>query len=194
MPYAARMHEAITDAELLCRYRQGDVRAFDVLYMRHRAPLFNFLMNHSGRNRQDVEEVFQETWAKVIRHRDRFDTTQAFAPWLYRIARNCLTDRWRHLAMVESIQVADDEAMLGAPSNGLRRPDRMAESADVRRRWEQALATLPALQREAVLLKLEADFSVDEIATITNADREAVKSRLRYGFAKLRERLEAFNE
>lgn len=194
MAYAARMHEAASDTELLRRYRHGDVRAFDALYARHRAPLFSFLMNHSGRRQVEVEEVFQETWLKVIRSRERFDDTQAFAPWLYRIARNCLTDRWRHLAAVESIHVADDDAMLGAPSNGLRRPDRLVESDALRARWQQALTALPALQREAVLLKLESDFSVEDIAAITEADREAVKSRLRYGIAKLRERLEAFHE
>jgi RNA polymerase sigma factor (sigma-70 family) len=194
MPYAARMHEAASDVELLRRYRQGDAKAFDALYARHRVPLFGFLMNHSGRHRQEVEEVFQETWLKVIRHGERFDDTQAFAPWLYRIARNCLTDRWRHLAAVESIHVVDDDAMLGAGSDGLRRPDRILESDNVRVHWERALAALPALQREAVLLKLEGGFSTDELAVITNADREAVKSRLRYGFAKLRERLEAFHE
>src|SRR5687768_4146012 len=83
MLYAARMHEAVTDAELLRRYRHGDMHAFDALYARHRVPLFNFQMNHSGRKRQEVEEVFQETWLKVIRNHERFDAAQAFAPWLY---------------------------------------------------------------------------------------------------------------
>lgn len=183
------MHEAASDAELLRRYRNGDMRAFDVLYARHRLPLFNFLLRHSGRARQEAEEVFQETWLKVIRNASRHDSRQAFAPWLYRIACNCLIDRWRHLAAVESIHVADDIALLGASSNGLQQPERSAMSADIRAHWEKALAALPALQREAVLLKLEGGFSLDELAVITGADREAVKSRLRYGIAKLRELL-----
>lgn len=179
------------DEQLMRAYVNGDAAAFDALYARHRVPLFNFLMNHSGRNRQEVEEVFQDTWLKVIRHRERFDSAKPFAPWLYRIARNCLVDRWRHLALVEALHVADDDALLGAGSNGLLQPDRQAHGEGIRARWERALATLPALQREAVLLKLEADFSVDELAAITQANREAVKSRLRYGLAKLRELLDA---
>lgn len=184
------MHEAASDAQLLNRYRDGDVRAFDVLYARYRLPLFNFLLRHSGRPRQEVEEVFQETWLKVIRHAGRHDGRQALAPWLFRIARNCLVDRWRHLAAVESIHVSDDIAMLGASSNGLLQPDRALHGDDIREHWQRALASLPALQRETVLMKLEMDFSLDDIAAITGAGRETVKSRLRYGMAKLRERLD----
>ncbi len=179
-------NEPASDAELVRRYRRGDARAFDALYARHRVPLFGFLMNHSGRRRQDVEEVFQETWLKVIRHLERYDANQAFTPWLYRIARNCLTDRWRHLGVVESLHVADDDALLGAGSDGRMQPERRAQSDEIRARWQRALAALPALQREAVLLKLEADLSLDELAQVTGANRETVKTRLRYGMEKLR--------
>lgn len=179
-----------TDSDLLAAYRRGDANAFDALYARHRVSLFNFLLNHSGRRRHEVEDVFQETWIKVIRHADSFDCAKPFAPWLYRIARNCLTDRWRHLAAVESIHVSDDIAMSGASSNGTLRPERAASGEDIRRRWETALAALPALQREVVLLKLETDLDLDTLAEITGAPRETVKSRLRYGMNRLREMLQ----
>ena len=184
------MHETATDGELLARYcRHGDARAFDVLYERHRLPLFNFLFAHSGRRRQDVEEVFQETWLKVIRNAAQFDTTQAFAPWLYRIARNCLVDRWRHLGVVASLHVADDVSLSGASSNGLHQPERLLGSREIGDRWRHALSALPSLQRETLLLKLENDFSLEEIAAITGTERETVKSRLRYATAKMREML-----
>src|SRR5690606_31130625 len=116
-----------------------------------------------------------------------------FSPWLYRIARNCLTDRWRHLASVESLHVADDDALLGAGSDGLHQPQRRAESADIGARWRAALAALPTAQREAVLLKFEAGLDVDEIAAVTATHRETAKSRLRYGLSKLREMLAEVN-
>lgn len=184
------MHETASDSELLAKYRKGDMRAFDALYARYRLPLLNFLLHQSGRRKQEVEEVFQETWLKVIRNAHQFNVSQRFAPWLYRIARNCLVDRWRQLAVVESIHVSSDIAMSGASSNGLFHPERRASSSEINARWEQALAKLPTLQREVVLLKMENEFSLEELSEITGAGRETVKSRLRYGIDKLRELLE----
>lgn len=188
------MHETVEDSELFARFARGDTRAFDVLYARHRLPLFNFLLRQSGRRRTEVEEVFQETWLKVIHNAERFDASQPFTPWLFRIARNCLVDRWRHLAAVESIHVSDDIAMSGAGSDGLHRPERRLASDTIRERWTNALAGLPAVQREAVLLKLEGNFSVAEIAAVTGEGRETIKSRLRYATAKLREQLEEVHD
>lgn len=180
------MHETAGDSDLFARYARGDAKAFDALYARHRVPLFSFLVRQSGRQKREVEEVFQETWLKVIDNAARFDASKPFAPWLYRIARNCLVDRWRHLGAVESIHVSNDIAMAGAASDGLHQPERLAGSDMLRERWQRALATLPAVQREALLLKLEGGFSLDDIAIITGAGRETVKTRLRYATARMR--------
>lgn len=181
--------EVQSDEDLMRRYQQGDAAAFDQLYARHRRSLYGFLVNHSGRSRQEVDEVFQETWLKVVRNRMRFDVSQAFGPWLFAIARNCLVDRWRHLGVVSSLHVSDHIAMQGASSDGIARPDRQAESADIGSAWQAALQALPTEQREVVLLKFETDMTLEEIGEITGAGRETVKSRLRYAMTKLRERL-----
>lgn len=186
--YSQQMHER-TDEQLLAAFSQGEMTAFDVLYARYRAPLFNFLLHRSGQRREEVEEVFQETWLKVIRHAARFDHALAFRAWVYQIARNCLIDRWRHLASVASIHVSNDIALDGAGSNGLFHPERRAASDDIHARWHSALAQLPAVQREVLLLKLEGDLGLDELALVTGVPREAAKSRLRYATAKMRELL-----
>lgn len=184
-----------TDEELMQRYCAGDAAAFDRLYARHRKALFGFLFNQSQRQHQEVDEVFQETWLKVIRNRRRYDNSQRFQPWLYAIARNCLIDRWRHLGAVNSLHVSDEESVQNASGNGLANPERLAASEDIQRRWQQALALLPPEQREAVLLKLETDMSLEQIAEVTSAGRETVKSRLRYAMNKLREQLaEVFHD
>lgn len=188
------MNQHPGDAELLQRYQRGDNAAFDTLYARWRLPLFTFLLRQSGRAKQEVEEVFQETWLKVIRNVDRYDAQHEFAPWLFRIARNCLTDRWRHLAAVASIHVSDDAAMAGAGSTGMFHPERRAASDDIQQRWQAALAMLPPAQREIVLLKLEADFDLATLADITGVPKETAKSRLRYGLDKLRELLQEVND
>ena len=179
----------ISDEVLMQRYQAGDAAAFDALYARYRRALFGFLVNQSNKAYSDVEEVFQESWLKVIRYQQQFDGSQRFAPWLYTIARNTLVDRWRHLGTVSSLQVSNEPAMLGASSNGLARPDRLAESDDIDAAWRRALAALPAEQREVVLLQLESDLTLEEIGHMVGVGRETVKSRLRYAMNKLRQSL-----
>ena len=183
-----------SDEELMQRYQEGSAAAFDELYEKYRRPLYGFLVNHSGRSRQEVDEVFQETWLKLVRNRKRFDSSQLFGPWLFTIARNCLVDRWRHLGRISSLHVSDDIAMQGASSSGLARPDRQAESASLGSAWQAALLALPAEQREVILLKFETDMTLDEMGEVIGAGRETVKSRLRYAMAKLRKSLHEWQE
>ena len=65
----------------------------------------------------------------------------------------------------------------------------MLSEFEQRRRLQLALETLPDDQREAFVLRMEAALSLAEIALITNTGQETVKSRLRYAFAKIREKL-----
>ena len=68
-------------------------------------------------------------------------------------------------------------------------PERQLSAFEERRRLQLALEELPADQREAVMLRLEQELSLEEIAQITGVGRETVKSRLRYALDKLRQRL-----
>lgn len=178
-----------SDEQLMLAYRHGNAAAFDALYARHRSRVFGFLLRHSRRDRAEVEEVFQDSWLKVIRRRDSYDPAKPFLPWLFAIVRNCMVDRWRHLGAVSSLHVSDDIAMQGASSNGLARPERRADSDGIRQRWEAALAILPVEQREALLLQLETGMTLEEIAAVTGTGRETVKSRLRYAMNKMRAEL-----
>lgn len=187
--------EQMSDEQLAGAYARGDADAFDALYARYRQPLFGWLKRSSSRSQEEVEEVFQDTWVKVIRGMERFDASRRFAPWLFRIARNCMIDRWRHLAAVNELQIADQDAVMNAADGDGNRPEARLHGEELAARWEAALAALPALQREALLLKLETDFDLDTLAATLGAPRETVKSRLRYAMQRLRARFEEiFNE
>ena len=175
----------MNDEQLASAYCDGNAAAFDQLYARHRLPLFAFLKRHSGRSQEEVEEVFQETWLKFIHAPQRFDATRPFAPWLFRIARNCMIDRWRHLSAVASLHVADHDALLGAGSDGRLQPEARMHAEELADRWEHALAALPTAQREALVLKLETGMNLEALAAALDAPREAVKSRLRYALKRM---------
>lgn len=181
------MREPDDDRELMLRYAKGDALAFEQLYNRHKGPLFRYLARHTG-NGANAEEVFQETWIKVIRARERYRPVAKFSTWLYQIAHNCFIDYVRRQGRnaLEAAGTTEPDA-LDAPNPG---PGRAAELSETAAKIAAALAALPGEQREAFLLREEGGFSLQEIGSITGVGRETVKSRLRYALARLRAALE----
>lgn len=74
------------DEELMLAYRAGDAGAFETLYARHRAALFRFVLR-SVKVRASAEELFQETWMRVIEARSRYAPQARFTTWLYTASR-----------------------------------------------------------------------------------------------------------
>jgi len=176
-----------TDEELMLAYGAGDVTAFQTLYSRHRGPLFRHLQRQL-RDPGLAEEFFQDTWQRVITARDRYRPDAKFATWLYQIAHNRVTDHWR--AKQHRPTAPDDAGELAERVPDPSTPERMLSAFEERRRLQLALEELPDDQREVVLLRLEQELSLEEIAEITGVGRETVKSRLRYAMDKLRARLQ----
>ena len=177
---------ATTDDALMLAWAAGDASAFEVLYGRHRGPLFRFLLAQL-RDRPLAEELYQDVWQRVIAARATWRPEAAFATWLYRIAHNRLNDHWRAQRHRPPATVDADllTASLADPDD----PEGLASREETRARLQEALAELPEDQREAVLLRLQQELSLDEIGRITGVGRETVKSRLRYALDKLRQRL-----
>ena len=170
------------DSALMLRYAQdGDVDAFETLYRRHKDPVFRYLKRHC-RHTETAEDLFQEVWGKLIRSRENYRPTAKFTTFLYRVAHNCFIDFLRRNKRHEgSVEFNED---LHEASG--RSPDDEAERNLARRRLDTALKDLPDEQRDAFLLREECGLSLDEIATVTSSNREAVKSRLRYANQKLK--------
>lgn len=177
---------AASDEELMLAYAGGDAGAFDVLYARHRGPLFR-LMVRSVKSRGEAEELYQDIWLRVVEARARYATTAKFTTWLYTVAHNRLIDHWRRkgLALVP-LEGEDGEAVVEAKAGPFDEPHRVVEAKQALGQLEAAIAALPPVQREAFLLHHEADLSVAEIAEATGTNLEAAKSRLRYAMDKLR--------
>jgi RNA polymerase sigma-70 factor (ECF subfamily) len=167
------------DEELMLAYRDGDAGAFEILYGRHRARLYRFVLR-SVKERGLAEELFQDVWMRVIEARRRYAPTAKFTTWLYAIAHNRLVDHWRRKGL--SVVQLDEDPPVAGPDN----PEIQAQARQGLERFARALEALPAAQKEAFLLHEEAGMSVAEIAQATGANEEAAKSRLRYAIAKLK--------
>ena len=167
------------DEELMLAYRDGNAGAFETLYARHRARLYRFVLR-SVKSRAIGEELFQEIWLRVIEARERYTPQARFTTWLYTIAHNHLVDHWRKRGLT-LVALEADEIPGASPD-----PAAEAQARESLARFAAALEALPPLQREAFLLHEEGGLSVAEIATATQSNEEAAKSRLRYAMAKLK--------
>jgi len=177
-----------SDESLMLAYAGGDAGAFDALYLRHKGPLFRFVLR-SVKSTGEAEEIFQDVWMRAIEARTRYEPKAKFSTWLYTIAHNRMVDHWRSkgLTLVSLDGDGDDGPAFDPPAGPSAEPHRRAEGRQSVARLLAALAALPAAQREAFLLHEENGMSVAEIAAVTGTPEETAKSRLRYAMNKLRE-------
>jgi RNA polymerase sigma-70 factor (ECF subfamily) len=183
------MNEA-TDEELMQRYRDGNARAFEILYARHKGPVYRYILRQCGVAAQ-AEELFQDVWMNLIRASARYEPRAKFTTWLYTLAHNRVIDHYRRQSAGLPMSYDDDpdeEPLIEQVADSeVHQPD---NELDRRRQAQQLLgllAALPEAQREAFLLREEGGLSLEEIAAATGVNAETAKSRLRYALAKLRQ-------
>ena len=179
--YADSMDTSLEDSALMLRYKDGDATAFETLYLRHNDSLYRYLLRLSL-NAATAEDLYQEVWSKIIRTRERYRPTAKFTTFLYRVAHNCFID---HVRRNKRYAVATD-AIVESVADSADPLDVSAEKSLAKRKLHVALQLLPDEQRDAFLLHEEAGLNLDAIAHVTGANRETVKSRLRYATGKLR--------
>jgi RNA polymerase sigma-70 factor (ECF subfamily) len=187
---------ASSDEDLMLAYAAGDAAAFDTLYARHRGGVYRYLLRQS-RQPGIADELFQDVWMNLVRPRESYTPTAKFTTWLYRLAHNRMIDHFRasgHLTVVSADDEVHEEAVIALPGARSMQPESRAENRELRERLRAAVAALPPAQREAFLLQQEAEMSLAEIAAVTGAGVETVKSRLRYALSKLRSELADLDE
>jgi len=182
-PVSAAPRRDGEDTELMLRFRAGDARSFHDLYARHRGSLYRFFLRQVPRDTAD--DLYQETWLKVVRGAASYSASAPFAAYLYRIAHNVLVDHYRRAARGD-LGGTDDLPDIADPDDP---PETELDRATLKARLSAAIAALPPPQREAFLLHEETELTLDEIAAVVGTNRETIKSRLRYAVIKLRRAL-----
>jgi len=180
------------DGELMLRYRRGDVRAFEILYTKHKGALYRYLQRMC-RDKEVANDLFQEVWSRVISSRERYEVRAQFTTFLFQIAHNCAIDYFRRAERQKVSQTDDvDELQDRLPGADTERPDTRASESQLRAAFKQALQRLPEEQRQAFVLREEGGLSLEEIGKVTGVTMETAKSRLRYALAKLRATLSVY--
>lgn len=172
----------------MLEYRDGNSKAFETLYARHKGALYRYCLRHC-RERAAAEETFQDVWMRVIGARDRYEPRAKFTTWLYRIAHNRVIDHYRgtNPGRLRSLDDETGEELRASPGDD---PERRVEAERRSARLRDAVSELPPEQRDAFLLHEEAGLGLEAIAEVSGVGRETAKSRLRYAVSKLRAALE----
>jgi RNA polymerase sigma-70 factor (ECF subfamily) len=177
----------------MLRYARDDEPCFEVLLHRYRRPLFSFLYRYLGRA-DKAEDVFQDVFYEVIRARRRYRPDHRFAAWLFQIARNRAVDRLRRNGLREmpslddplDPQIKGGENKVTMVSGADPDPEEQAQVMQLGGALQQVLMALPPEQREVLWLKEISGLTLAEIARVTGASENTVKSRLRYALEKVR--------
>jgi RNA polymerase sigma-70 factor (ECF subfamily) len=168
-----------SDAELLDRARSGDEAAFQNIYQRYRRPVFQFAWRLTG-SEAEAEDVAQECFLALLEGAAYDPAHGTLRTYLLGIARHRALRRVR--AWEREAPEAEEAA---APLDTLDTVMAAERGAVV----ERAIASLPVLQRQALILFEYEDLSMEEIAEVTGSDAGAVKARLFRARESLRRKL-----
>jgi RNA polymerase sigma-70 factor (ECF subfamily) len=175
----------MTDERLLKSASRGDEAAFLVLYQRHRDAVFRFAYRLTG-SVVVAEDVTHDCFLSLIRAPARYDPERAaLRTYLYAAARNLALKHLRPTGAEVTLEEITEEPCGPEVEQPLGQLLAEELSAEVRK----AIASLPPLQREALILFEYEELSLAEIAAIVRADTGTVKSRLHRARQKLRQLL-----
>jgi RNA polymerase sigma-70 factor (ECF subfamily) len=179
--------DATEGAAVQARARQGDGDAFRALVEQHSRSVFRLAFRMTG-NEQDAEDVVQESFLRAYRQLGRFESRANFGTWLYRIVANCAVDLMRSKKARHDQVRGDslDDRAMELPAADVPGPERMAQSAEIDRRVQDALRELSPLERAAFTLRHYEGRSIDEISTALGLGTSAAKHSVFRAVKKLR--------
>ena len=179
----------MTDEELAMAYIEGNNRAFDLLLQRTQSKLFSYIL-FLVRDHDKAEDVFQETFVKVITklNQRKYTASGKFSAWLMRIAHNVIMDNFREQRSQNIV-----EPTQGNDLSNLSSKDLLDTNVENRYVNEQILSDvkkmmnlLPPTQREVVFMRFYQDMSFKEIAETTGVSINTSLGRMRYAVLNMR--------
>lgn len=179
----------MTDEELALAYADGNNKAFDLLLSRNQTKLFSYIL-FVVRDREKAEDVFQETFVKVITklQQKRYVTSGKFSAWLVRIAHNVIMDLYRDRKVEKIVETSDgnDLANLGGDNVLDINIENRYVNNQVMEDVKKIMNLLPTPQREVVYMRYYQQLSFKEIAECTNVSINTALGRMRYAILNMR--------
>ncbi len=177
---------AAANAEIATRLKRRDSEQVEELIELYQHRLLRYLVFLTG-NRDLAQDLFQETWLRVLERGGQYNGRARFDTWLFTIARNLRLDLARKRvvkSLDEPLAGESGEWAMEVPSDAPSPLD-CFQSGENAARVNEALLQLNDLYREVLVLRFHEELSLDEISSVTGAPLSTVKSRLYRGMAAL---------
>ncbi|MDL2282154.1 sigma-70 family RNA polymerase sigma factor [Parabacteroides sp. OttesenSCG-928-G06] len=180
--------KSMTDEQLVVLYAKGENAAFDVLLNRYRKSIHSYIY-YIVHNRDLAEDIFQETFVKVIMtiRQGRYTENGKFKAWITRIAHNLIIDHFRQERSENTLSNDEVEVDL---FNNIKLCDRTIEEKMVRTQVlsdvKKLIRFLPESQREVLEMRYYQDLSFKEIADLTGVSINTALGRMRYAILNMR--------
>ena len=190
MILAAIMEMSSPAEDAVARFRRGDRAALGAILPHYQFRLYRFLLR-MVREPASAEDLFQQTWIRVMEKISSYDARHKFDSWLFTVARNLALDHLRRkpgfsLDAVEDDGEAPVERLRESGADPLERVLEFERGSIV----AAAMEELPAIHREVLTLRFEEDMKLEEIAEVAGIPVSTVKSRLHRALESLRIRVE----
>jgi len=181
------------DTEILRRCLTGDEQAYRQIVARYQRQVYSLALR-VVRQAEDAEDLTQETFVRMFRALDRYDSSRPFGAWLFTIASRLCIDhlrrqRLRPISLVQ-LEPGSEEEYTIEVVDPAPRPDEVAARAEEERRTRALIDALPPHYRIVVLLRHQHDLSYDEIAEALHLPLGTVKARIHRARALLKRHLE----
>lgn len=168
----------VSDEDLMKNCREGDMSAFELIVLRYKDAIFNFIY-HFVADYHRAEDISQETFLRVLINVERYKSRNSFKTWLYRIASNLCKNELRDRGRRRMLSLDDPDVDIGSLSRSRYAPPDMAyEREEMRMLVRNAVSSLPADQRMAIIMREYQYLSYGEIAAALNCSLGAVKSKI----------------
>ena len=178
----------IVDQELVQAFLKGDQSAIEVLINRHRSKVYTYILL-TIKNQQLAEDLFQETFIKVIQslRRGKYRDDGRFLSWVIRIAHNLIIDHFRKEKQMNSISNDESEFdLLNSKKLADQNIEEIIVENQIKSELRNLINALPNDQKEVVLLRHYGELSFKEIADQTDVSINTALGRMRYALINLR--------
>lgn len=173
-------YKTFTDEQLILKFQNEDIKAFNEIVLRYKDRLINFLYRFTG-NRESAEDISQEAFFKLYKNKHKYIEIAKFSTWFYTIALNEAKSNYRkekrHKAVSINEYYRDDHSDLELNSGG-KTPEDIANSATEAMHIQRAIEELSENHREIIILRDIEDLEYEEISKVLDIPLGTVRSRL----------------
>lgn len=181
----------LDDAALVHNYIHGNERALEVLILRHKLKIYNFIYSKVF-DRDTAEDIFQETFIKVIKTLKRgvYSEEGKFLPWVMRISHNLVIDFFRKNNRIPIFDNKDEFDIFQLIGDGNPTAEHKMIEEQVVQDLQKLIIELPDDQKDVLTMRLYKDMSFKEIAESTGVSINTALGRMRYAIINLRKLIE----